>query len=152
MKLKREKKKIAGVLKSEGISKQYLVFLNQFKWLKLDDQVRAAKAHDFYLGDEPTWSDMLTDKDAIFEIVGSVLDVVNVSFANNRSRSKQFIFNISGLPGSGKSASVLRIARELTKNGHDVFIYRGESRLDIESITWRLKQFCPNHKPKNTVI
>jgi hypothetical protein len=122
-----------------GLNKDSLNFFNQFKWLKTDDVPLTKLNHDFYLGDDPLWVDITTDKDAIFDISTNTLDKVQES--NNHKAKLQTVFCISGPPGSGKSTALLRISRELIKKGHDVFLFKGETRLNIPSAKWCLRTF-----------
>ena len=62
-------------------------------------------------------------------------------YNEGNATNKQLIYCISGPPGSGKSTVVLRISRELIKKGHDVFLFRGESKLDFDAIKWALGNF-----------
>lgn len=122
------------------LSLETLLFLNQFRWLKIDDKHRINNNHDFYLGDDPEWSDILEDKDAIFEISTKVLSCIK-SDNSNPSINKQTLYCISGPPGSGKSAASLRIARELIKVGHDVFWFKSETKLNVASVKWCIDTF-----------
>jgi hypothetical protein len=131
---------------SRGISKESMTFFNQFKWLRISDAQHTYGKHDFYLGDDPDWSDILSNKDAIFEKIEYVLKDIDSRYLNNKPVT-QMIYCLSGPPGSGKSTSSLRLARELILKNFNVFYYRGESRLDCDSAKWCLKNF-----PKSVLI
>ena len=117
------------------------VFLEQFRPLRLNKEKQVTPfEHDFYAGYEPIWADIINDLDVRFESVDNIYKEL-VSIVNNNT--DQRIYYFSGDPGSGKSAILLRIARDLIGLGKDVFLFRSEERPNINSIVWWLKN-SPN--------
>lgn len=117
------------------------VFLEQFRPLRnnKDEQITPF-GHDFYAGDEPYWDDILNDYDVRFESIENIYrELVPIIHSDN----EQKIYYFSGDPGSGKSAILLRIARDLIALGKDVFLFRSDEVPNINSIAWWLKQ-SPN--------
>jgi len=118
------------------------VFLEQFRLLKPNKQDQVVPfGHDFYAGYEPYWTDILNDYDVRFECIENIFQEL-VPLVNS-SETDQRIYYFSGDPGSGKSAILLRIARDLISLGKDVFLFRGEQRPNINSIVWWLRR-SPN--------
>lgn len=116
---------------------QARVFLEQFRPLRPNREEQITPfGHDFYAGYEPKWSDILNDYDVRFESVENIYQEL-VPIVNNDT--DQRIYYFSGDPGSGKSAILLRIARDLIALGKDVFLFRSEERPNINSIVWWLK-------------
>jgi hypothetical protein len=120
------------------------IFLQQFVWLRSDFKPDAYTTHDFYQGDEPSWSDILLNLDAKFEIIDRTLSNIATFFSSGK---KQLAVCISGSPGAGKSAALLRIGKELLTRGFDIFIFRGEERLNISAAIWWL-----NNSPKSVLL
>ncbi|MCX6009729.1 MAG: hypothetical protein NTW48_06835, partial [Chloroflexi bacterium] len=120
------------------------VFLEQFRALKVNKEEQITPfGHDFYAGYEPIWADILNEYDVRFEAVDNICeDLASII----KSDIDQKIYYISGDPGSGKSALLLRIARDLIALGKDVFLFRNEERLGVNSALWWLK-----HSP-NTIL
>jgi len=113
------------------------VFLEQFRPLRTNKEEQLTPfGHDFYAGYEPYWADILNDYDVRFESVENIYQEL-VPIINGDS--DQRIYYFSGDPGSGKSAILLRIARDLIALGKDVFLFRSEERPNINSIVWWLK-------------
>jgi hypothetical protein len=51
-------------------------FLQQFRLLKLDQGNASSDKHDFYGGGDPTWSDILRDDDAVFDITRQTASLI----------------------------------------------------------------------------
>ncbi len=116
---------------------QARVFLEQFKALRTNKEEQITPfGHDFYSGYEPIWADILNEYDVRFEAIDNVYEEI-VSIM--KSDADQKIYYFSGDPGSGKSAILFRIARDLIALGKDVFLFRGEERPSINSVVWWLK-------------
>lgn len=102
------------------------VFLQAFSPLN-HTATRPRAPHDFLSGDEPRWSDVNTGRDALFpqtERAGEWL----------RSNStKTPIAILTGQPGSGKSAALLRLGALALSNGNKAFLYSGDRGIDIDS-------------------
>ena len=113
------------------------VFLEQFRLLRTNKEEQIIPfGHDFYAGYEPYWADILNDYDVRFESIGNIYQEL-VPIINDDTNQRIYYF--SGDPGSGKSAILLRIARDLIALGKDVFLFRSEERPNINSIVWWLK-------------
>jgi len=113
------------------------IFLEQFRSLRTNKEEQIIPfGHDFYAGYEPSWADILNDYDVRFESIENIYQEL-VPIINDDTNQR--IYYYSGDPGSGKSAILLRIARDLIALGKDVFLFRGEERLNIDSIVWWLK-------------
>jgi len=113
------------------------VFLEQFRLLRTNKEEQITPfGHDFYAGYEPRWADILNDYDVRFESVENIYQELVTIISGD---TDQRIYYFSGDPGCGKSAILLRIARDLIALGKDVFLFRSEERPDINSIVWWLK-------------
>jgi hypothetical protein len=113
-----------------------LTFNEQFRWLR-SETAAAPQDHDFYGGDEPLWADILADFDAPFDVVPEVVNAVDRRATSDPS---QVVHLLSGGRGAGKSASLLRIGRELLTRNFDVFMFRGEARVHVPSALWWLRR------------
>lgn len=130
-------KSLIGI--STPVNKDALIFLNQFRWLRADDSSLGNKNRDFYLGDDPEWSDIQQNKDAVFDVALRITQ--NIGEIERLTTAVQRVYCISGPPGSGKTASAMRIAREITKIGYDVFWFKGETRPKLDGIKWCFNTF-----------
>lgn len=130
---------VAGaVLPSEALR-----FLDQFRVLS-SVTVRPRNYRDFYHGYDPTWFDIQIDKDAVFE----TQKVVTSALKAHRSSPTpvQRLELIHGSWGTGKSTALLRVAREMIKEGADTYLFRGDFTVDAEATAWWLS------KRPNTVL
>lgn len=109
-------------------------FLRQFDWLDLDRKVRRDPHHDLYAGFDPVWSDILSDRDAQFEVVDRMVE------RTVAKRNAIMVYCLLGEPFSGKSTALLRIANRLIVSQYDVFSFRGEAKLDVAAAVWWLQQ------------
>jgi len=127
-----------AVLPSEALR-----FLDQFGLLR-SVTVRPRNYRDFYHGYDPTWFDIQIDKDAVFE----TQKVVTNALKAHRSSATpvQRLELIHGFWGTGKSTALLRVAREMIKEGADTYLFRGDSTIDAEATAWWLS------KRPNTVL
>jgi len=104
-------------------------FLSQFRRLQINGTPGAIiQGSDFYGGDEPIWDDILQDRDVTFritKIVASLLDI---------NGTRRFAALVHGDPGAGKSASLLRIAKEAARRGYDPYLFREEEGLQAEAV------------------
>lgn len=116
------------------------IFQQQFLWLRADVPLSVPEGHDFYGGDDPTWADITANRDARFEIVDILLSDVPTDNKGRPAEPPQVIHCIWGPPGCGKSTALLRIGRELIPAGFDVFLFRGEERLDTKAALWWLRR------------
>lgn len=106
------------------------IFLNQFRWLRIDAKVSEMKGHDFYGGSEPTWADILSERDALREMANDITKDI----LDNQGKPVQYAYCLEGDAGTGKSALILRIAHNLTLHGYEIYKFNGEERLDIGTV------------------
>lgn len=115
-------------------------FLQQFRQLSADRRRTDDQHHDIYSGHEPLWDDILANRDAVFGITARI-----TSFLRNLLSGSpgQVVSALTGPPFSGKTAVLLRSARELTRRGIDVFLFDGEQRVDVPATLWWLANSGP---------
>jgi len=131
---------IAGLLPGPTTTQlvpQAITFLKQFAWLRADDKPIVPPGHDFYLGHDPLWSDILADNDAYFQGPSRCAEHVP---EGETLPARQEVHCLWGGPGSGKTTALLRIARILIGGGADAFLFRGEERLDRAAAMWWLQR------------
>lgn len=123
-----------------GLSASQIAAFNaQFELL---DGVKFKSAiHDFHAGDEPRWADIVESKDAAFSATKRC-----AKFLASLSQLPRVAL-ISGRPGGGKSAALLRIAAEELARARAVAFFRGERQLDVEAALAWLKV-----RPKATLL
>jgi hypothetical protein len=121
---------IPGRTQSKNVDTRARIFLNQFQWLSLDAPKQTES--NFYGGADPTWTDILNQNDATFEVVQTVVQSLN------EKTTKQQLELLHGPFGTGKTTALLRIGRELIRKGLDVYLFRSENRPDVEAILWWL--------------
>jgi DNA polymerase III delta prime subunit len=126
---------VPGRPSSGAIDNRARTFLNQFGWLSVD-QAPKENNRDFYSGFDPEWQDILKDNDAIFEAVPEVVGSITVGL--NDPGAVQQLELLHGPWGTGKSTALLRIAREIVKLGLDAYLFRAETRPDVEAVLWWL--------------
>jgi hypothetical protein len=119
-------------------------FLEEFTGLTLE-AVPPKRPRDFYLGYDPTWYDILLDKDAVFEVTHEVLSSLKTE--RDSGNPTQRLELVSGPWGTGKTTALLRIGRELLQTGEDVYLFRGEAALDPEATAWWLSR-----RPKSVLL
>lgn len=95
--------------------------------LRLDDPHDRPRGHDFYVGHEPWWPDVLEDLDATPTWVNDLAGDIGSpdDFAN-----QQRLFLVHGPAFSGKSTALLRLAKLLAQRGWDPYILTGYERLN----------------------
>ncbi len=137
--LSKEEEKIASALpgrRHHTVPVQARIFLQQFQWYRSDSPRNSNPNHDLYQGDDPVWDDILSGRDARFEIVDAVVgSVINLT-ERITTENVQKVYCIWGEPGSGKSCTLLRVAKELMSKGFDVFYFRGDERLNVSAALW----------------
>lgn len=141
------KAKLAKTVPHLKLTTEAQTFLHQYQGLRVDKVPLIPPKHDFYQGDEPLWADIIAERDARLELVDTLLSSINTLFTKSLDNKSQNIYCISGIPGSGKSTLLLRVGRELVAQGYDVFLFRGEERLDISSTCWWL-----GNSPKTVLL
>lgn len=106
----------------------YVRFLAEFRRLDIKDTSGLAiKGTDFYGGDEPTWKDILDDLDAAFQAVEKAASILDRS-------AQRYAVLIHGDGVSGKSAALLRVARQALRKGFKPFWFRHEEGFDAEVV------------------
>jgi hypothetical protein len=103
-------------------------FLTQFR--KLDengDFVPSIGHSDFYGGDEPTWSDIRSDKDVIFSNVNKALELLRDSSV------ERYAALIHGQFATGKTTAMLRVAMASIGLGLKPYWFRNEAGIDVEA-------------------
>ena len=117
---------MANAVSSRLKSGTYERFLAQFRRLDIKDTSRTAiEGTDFYGGDEPTWKDVLDDLDAKFLATAHAVDLLD-------RQANRYAALIYGGSVSGKSVSLLRIARQALRKGYKVFWFRHEESFNAE--------------------
>lgn len=102
-------------------------FLSQFRRLGINDSsTTAIEGTDFYGGDEPTWDDVLSDRDARFDTAQRAARVLD--------DSNRFAVLIHGDNVSGKSVALLRIAKTAMQKGYVPFWFRHQEGFNAESV------------------
>jgi hypothetical protein len=127
-----------------GVPVQAQSFLEQYMPLRVQT-VRRTKLRDFYLGYDPTWSDILLEKDAEFSVVDTV--VKSVLALQQLSKPTQRLEVLHGPWGTGKSTALLRIARRLIASGLEVHMFRDDSTIDVDATNWWLQR-----RPKSILL
>ena len=106
----------------------YVRFLAEFRRLDIKDTSGLAiKGTDFYGGDEPTWKDILDDLDAAFQTVEKAASILDRG-------AQRYAVVIHGDAVSGKSAALLRVARQALRMGFKPFWFRHEEGFDAEVV------------------
>jgi hypothetical protein len=116
----------------QKLDNQPVHFLRQFRRLEAESDLRKPANHDFYRGGEPDWSDIVSGLDVEFQATRELAREVERDASGDRPR---FCFT-RGARGSGKTTTLLRSSYELLKRQFDVFLFRGEERLDSKALPW----------------
>lgn len=103
-------------------------FLGQFRRLGINDSsTTAIEGTDFYGGDEPTWDDILSGRDARFNTAQRAARVLD--------DSNRFAVLIHGDDVSGKSVALLRVAKTAMQKGYIPFWFRHQEGFNAESVS-----------------
>ncbi|HEX8363178.1 MAG TPA: SIR2 family protein [Longimicrobium sp.] len=117
-----------------SLSTAQRTFLDQFTWLR-PGAVPARRRPDFYSGYDPSWYDIVEGLDAKMESVDRV--VQSLSSLRTSDEAMQRVELIHGPWGTGKTTALLRIGFEMLIRGMDVFLFRADSRLDVNAtVAW----------------
>ena len=104
--------------------------------LRIRDEGRPDPRHDFYGGYEPLWSDILANLDAV---PGWIRQLAGEIGGPSECPDKQVVYYLHGTPFSGKSTALLRLVRELMKQGWRVEMLGGSERIDVSETLAYLK-------------
>ncbi|WP_257385312.1 hypothetical protein [Tahibacter caeni] len=108
-------------------------FIQQFDTLSLTEN-RQRNNRDFFGGDEPTWQDILANKDAFLHKTEEASEYL---FEDAQGTTDLRVALLSGSPASGRSSALFRLARVAISHGKRPYIFREEKSIDTESIaTW----------------
>jgi hypothetical protein len=119
---------------SGRIPAQALRFLAQFRLLEIQDKQEHDRRHDFYAGHDPTWQDIVRNRDAVFEVTHRIANDVRRAVTGE---SPKRVICLHGRPFTGKSTVLLRSAREsAVAAGADIYLFNGDRRLDLGAIRW----------------
>ena len=109
-------------------------FLQQFIDLRTYSPVLTHPGN-FYSGYQPTWANIQSDDDAVLDKSVQAANAIT-EFAQLDSVYQKIVL-LTGNPGSGKSAGLLRVAAHLRSAGMFPFLFRGDEYLDKEAtIEW----------------
>lgn len=125
---------------SGRLAPQEMRFLSQFKPLQAERQEERDRRHDLYSGHEPTWQDIVRDRDAVFSIVQRLEDAV-VKALSHETRHR--VVCLYGPRFTGKTAVLYRTARRLIARGVDVYRFIGDEKMDLDAIQWWVERSGP---------
>ncbi|KAF1014218.1 MAG: hypothetical protein GAK31_03242 [Stenotrophomonas maltophilia] len=107
-------------------------FNQQFEVLG-ESRIGSRRNHDFYGGDEPSWADITTEIDGDRSATKAAFRRLSQAAAANQSAAVMF----TGTPGSGRSASLLRLGKSFISLGYRVFRFRETERPDVDAtVAW----------------
>lgn len=115
-----------------GQSAELLRFSQQFKMLETRATLPQGRDHDFYLGDVPSWSDIVNNRDSIFGWTEVALRRATEILEESPEHAQLLV--ALGAKFSGRTTGLFRIAREMNDRHIRTFIYRGEGRVDIDAV------------------
>lgn len=101
-------------------------FGQDFQILQPDKPGRSPPRQDFYAGDEPLWSDIVAQKDALLTFSRAAVDEIL-----GRVSAGPVVVGIFGDAGSGKSTTMLRLARELSPL--PTYLFHGDEDVDVDA-------------------
>jgi hypothetical protein len=104
-------------------------FASQFELLSLSESDHP-KDHDFFLGFEPCWDDIVTNKAAVLRWHLELAEIVS---SDLHGAVAQRIHVALGERFSGKTCGAYIVAKILTRQGVSVFRFRGDRTIDVES-------------------
>lgn len=99
--------------------------------------VDEAEPHEFLLGQEPSWSDIQSDRAIIRDCDSSLLDLVNQKLALTGVRG---LITITGTAGSGKSTSLKRLCLKLASTGVRVGWLDKNSEIAVSTVRSAMKR------------
>ncbi|WP_156383633.1 SIR2 family protein [Pseudoxanthomonas sp. Root65] len=101
-------------------------FGRQFRLLLADSPGRSPPRQDFYAGDEPLWSDIVSERDAVLSFSGRIVESLRLGL-----RDGSPAVGLYGDAGCGKTTTLLRVARELSPI--PVYIFTGDDDVDVDA-------------------
>jgi len=104
---------------------------------------KLSKGESFFLGAEPTWTDIGKEHDANRKINGVLIEELD----NDLSDSFE-CFVLHGPAGSGKSTTLMRIAYNIALAGKTVYFAKGTERIDLSPIL----QICTKIRNKRVFL
>jgi hypothetical protein len=113
------------------------VFGHQFRSLDSSHAVPSSRKHDFHLGDEPEWSDIVSGVDAQLSFSRMASDFIRAELGAGRVP----VVCVVGDPGCGKSSTLLRVLRNCSEFDGSAYLFRGEESLAVGSA---VKCLSPN--------
>ncbi len=111
-------------------------FGHQFRVMGGDAAPLVRRRHDFHLGDEPEWSDIIANQDAVLTFAERGYDFVRTEIKAGAVP----VICIVGDPGCGKSATLLRILQRCVSQGGNAYLFRGEEGLAVDAAVACLSQ------------
>jgi SIR2-like domain len=135
-------RKLAGIALPglADLSQEARTFLNQFTALETSARP-LARRKEFYDGWEPTWFDILEEKDAVFHETREIL--ARIDTARTAKEPQQVVQLLTGRWATGKTTTLYRVAREVLRRGMAAFYFRGEQAMDISAVLWWISR-SPN--------
>jgi hypothetical protein len=123
----------------QAVAPQALSFLEQFRPLRIEEEEELDRRHDFYAGHEPTWQDIVRNRDARFEVTDRVVSYARESLLDD---SPARVICIHGGPFTGKTSALLRSAREAAAAlAADIYLFQGDRRIDLNAVRWWAARF-----------
>jgi len=123
-----EYRKTADAVMTRLKSGTYERFHAEFRRLDaIDTSSLAINGTDFYGGDEPTWLDILNDRDVQFSSTHKASALLN-------SPTGRFAALLHGDRVSGKTTALLRVARIALQKGYKPFWFRHEEGLNADVV------------------
>jgi hypothetical protein len=98
-----------------------------------DGRSALKRAHDYYGGDEPSWSDITEKRDAYRNFRGSASSALLGAAGLGKAAGVMF----TGMPGGGRSTVLLRLGQDFISEGYRVFRFREMERPDVDAtVAW----------------
>ena len=116
-------------ISSRVSSAQARAFGNQFRVMGSETGQMVRRRHDFHLGDEPEWADIVANTDAVLTFSEQASEFIRTKI----DAGEVPVVCIVGDPGCGKSATLLRILQICTTYGGNAYLFRGEEGLAVDS-------------------
>lgn len=110
------------------------------KFLQQFIDLRTYKPQDvdsslFYSGYQPTWITIANNDDAVLDKTKNASAEIMELVRDDKIVQK--ITLLTGIPGSGKSTGILRVANDLIGHGVRPFLFRGDEYMDVDAtIEW----------------